>query len=885
MTLAPRQLLTLHLLVALAATAGCTRAFYRQQADCEALAIIDRADSDPRWRLFDYRIYPDPRSRFYSPDNTDYPPMTPDDPAAHRLMHCVDCKHGYPCWHNNGDSPHVESPFWQNYLPLNEDGSLTLNFKDSVLLAYIDSRDYQSQLESLYLSALDVTFERFRFDVQFFGTNNTTALFAGPISAGRPGGSNTLTTTTTPSFQRMLASGGQLMVEAANTIMWQFAGPTSNVNTTLASFTFTQPLLRGASRAVVLERLTLAERNLLYNVRAMYRYQQGFYVQLFTGRAGAQGPQRLGGLTGGTGLQGFSGVGAGGFGRIGAVGTSATTGGGFTGGAGAAQANGYLGLLQDALQIQNLEANVNGLRDSLAQLEAAYDAGRIDRFQVDLARQALFNAQSRLLTARAAYQTDKDSYKLQLGLPPHLEVNIEDPLLDQFELLQPELLDVQHETGELLDRLRNPDVPRAAPLDEEDIRLALDVRRAAAARFGSLEADFQRLRESQPKRVESLRALRERSQQEGIEVGPIAYSEAAFLKRVAEIERDYASLTQEFDEVSGQILALSQSGPRQRLTSRARLIELMTTVSSILERLLLVQARARLDAVTLINIDLDPIKALRIAAQHRLDWMNARAAVVDQFRLIQFNANALKAGLNLVVSGDLGTVGNNPVNFRGSNGSLSVGLQFDAPLTRLAERNNYRQSIIQYVQARRSYMQFVDSVDWQLRNDLRTIRLNQLNFELRRAAVFIAIDQVDVTTLRLRQPPRPGEQNMLGATAARDLVDSLTNLLNVQNDFLSVWVNYELQRVGLDFDLGTMMLDDQGLWIDPGPITEDKYDRPANPACRDPVLAEDDPEMYRQIVECGPPDQGSGQSTAAAASHAIGDRTSEPRTLQVSRAN
>ena len=40
------------------------------------------------------------------------------------------------------------------------------------------------------------------------------------------------------------------------------------------------------------------------------------------------------------------------------------------------------------------------LGDSLEQLQAAYDAGRIDRFQVDLARQALYNAQSQLLNSQ-----------------------------------------------------------------------------------------------------------------------------------------------------------------------------------------------------------------------------------------------------------------------------------------------------------------------------------------------------------------------------------------------------------------------------------------------------------------------------------------------------
>jgi hypothetical protein len=51
-------------------------------------------------------------------------------------------------------------------------------------------------------------------------------------------------------------------------------------------------------------------------------------------------------------------------------------------------------------------------------------------------------------------------------------------------------------------------------------------------------------------------------------------------------------------------------------------------------------------------------------------------------------------------------------------------------------------------------------------------------------------------------------------------------LLSAQNSFLAFWVNYEVLRRGLDLDLGTMQLDSEGLWIDPGTIGEDygQYD-------------------------------------------------------------
>ena len=52
---------------------------------------------------------------------------------------------------------------------------------------------------------------------------------------------------------------------------------------------------------------------------------------------------------------------------------------------------------------------------------------------------------------------------------------------------------------------------------------------------------------------------------------------------------------------------------------------------------------------------------------------------------------------------------------------------------------------------------------------------------------------------------QPAVEQAFSNTTARDLVSALSDLLNVQNDFLSVWVNYELQRRFLDLDLGTKL--------------------------------------------------------------------------------
>jgi hypothetical protein len=53
---------------------------------------------------------------------------------------------------------------------------LVLDMQGAVQMALLQSTDYQEQLETLYLSSLDVTFERFRFDTQFFSGSRSFTL-------------------------------------------------------------------------------------------------------------------------------------------------------------------------------------------------------------------------------------------------------------------------------------------------------------------------------------------------------------------------------------------------------------------------------------------------------------------------------------------------------------------------------------------------------------------------------------------------------------------------------------------------------------------------------------------------------------------------------------
>ncbi|TWT87351.1 Outer membrane efflux protein [Pseudobythopirellula maris] len=851
----------------LATLAGCSRSHYRRQADAEVNCIVDHKAAMVGCEPGHFRINIDPRSRMYDGDDPDRPPMPPDDPVGHTILQCVDGMKGAKEYRFADRTPFVENPDWRAYLPRDEDGVLVLDLAGAVDVALVHSVDFQEELEELYLSALDVTFERFVFDSQFYGGSSIDYFHAGPASGAGTGaaaaasdtGPSSSVLTVSPSapgnrlrVEKMTATGGTIVAGVANSLIWQFSGPNNYTSNTLLDFAVFQPLLRGGGRDVVLETLTIAERAMVANVRAMERYRRGFYLDIATGRGAGEGPSRRGGFFGGSGLTGFTGVGGGGFGRVGGGGGSGGGGGGGTsGGAGAAGAGGYIGLLQTTQELANQRANVAALRDSVDQLEASNEAGRIDRFQVDLARQALFNAQSQLLTSEAGFQTSLDSFKTNLGLPPDLEMRLNDPLLNQFELRSVALTDLLVDVSgaaAVLRTLETPAPPTEAaerglaaievvppppptgppgegpvvpmPFDAEGIGVrpieaspveadtiyaeSQELATAALAQAEAVEADYAALQGVLAERRAHLQTIALREEIDRAEIDPLVFDAGALDGRVAQLRRDMDTVGEILRRVVGRIEAATEE------KNPAQLRPAMGDLSNVLLELSLLQARARLDAVDVEPTELTPEEALQIASIYRRDWKNARLALVDSWRLINFNANDLEAGLDVVFTGDIGNVGDNPFRLRNTRGSLGVGLAFDAPLTRLGERNVYRQSLIEYQQAKRDYYQFVDGVSQGLRATLRQVRLNEINLELRRQAVLVAIAQVDITQLRLDEPPRPGEETELSNTTARDLVQALGDLVNVQNDFLSVWVNNLLQQWNLEYDLGVMQIDRYG---------------------------------------------------------------------------
>lgn len=774
------------------AMGGCARGFYRRQADREAYRLLGDKAGRVEASTDQYSLDRGPDSRLYDPENKDHPPRPEDDPLAAEYMH------GY---RRHPKLTKAQEETWRRYLPGSGRGVIVLQLHDAVEVALRNSHDYQTAREDLYISALDLSEEKYKLHPHL-------ALGAGPsghigpeTSAGLVSGAGLKTTA---GIDWLLASGAQLMTTAANTIIWDFDRPNLRTATSLLNFSLVQPLMRFGGPARTLEALTQSERHLLANVRRMEQYQQGFYLNIVAGRTASSRPAR----------------------SVSSLSTAPSIFAGSPSGVGGVpSASGFLGLLQDQQNIHNLESNVAGLRSSLAQLEAAFDAGRAPSLlQVLQARQALQTAQSNLLTSRAAYQTRLDTFKGDLGLPPSLPIELRDKMLDRFTIFDPATTELQNNVTDSAIALQDADQLTTAAALEARIKALQQLRPHFESAFAAARRDAAAFRDALPSRTEQFNRLRGRKDVQDLQLQATRFDPETLHKKVADGDGNLKGLHDAVNE-SFESLEKIRAGLATADVAAARSAAsvIASNLTGHILRLSLDRAGHRIETVTLPPADLNETRAMEIARANRLDWMNARSELVDAWRKIDYNANPLMSGLDLKLDADLGTLNipgrDTSGRFDLRNGHASAALQFDTPLDRLRERNTYREALIDYQRARRNYIDFEDNVSQSLRNTLRLVDLSQLNFEFRRSAVQTALAQVDLARLKLDEPPRPGQAATLGVTAARDLVSALSDLLDAQNAFLAIWVGSEVLRMDLDYELGLMEIDHTGHWVEPGPFT------------------------------------------------------------------
>lgn len=285
-----------------------------------------------------------------------------------------------------------------------------LDLVDCLELAAESNRDYQTSRERLYLTALDLTLERFRLGWRPFAGGSTTVL-------GDLNDASSSTSDFSAGFTRVLGSGAQVVADIGSGLFESLLSSDGDGLTTNFSLAITQPLLAGAGRLVTLEPLRQAERDLVYEVRTFERFRRTLAFDVATR---------------------------------------------------------YYRILQAEENLSNEIANQESLTRAAQRNEALAEAGRLRDIQLDQARQDVLRANSRVISATQSLQDQIDGFALFLGLPVGtrleldegelqrlVDLGVEDSSFDEqlaLDLALERRLDLQNARDRLVDARRQVEI-------------------------------------------------------------------------------------------------------------------------------------------------------------------------------------------------------------------------------------------------------------------------------------------------------------------------------------------------------------------------------------------------------------------------------------------
>lgn len=238
---------------------------------------------------------------------------------------------------------------------------LELSLADCQGFAAENSRDYQARRENLYLTALDLTLERYRFGFQIDGSGAATLTGSNSEAEG-------LTVDGGLGFSQVLGNGANVVLDlGANLFASLASGDPTDLISDL-SLSITQPLLGGASEEAIFESLTRAERRVVDEARRYERFRRSFCVDVFSR---------------------------------------------------------YWRILEQHEVVANEESNVASLSLLRERNDELAAAGRMDDIQAGQATQNELRARSRLIAAHSQLEGLYDNFKFFMGLPINTPIGLD----------------------------------------------------------------------------------------------------------------------------------------------------------------------------------------------------------------------------------------------------------------------------------------------------------------------------------------------------------------------------------------------------------------------------------------------------------------------------
>ncbi len=240
---------------------------------------------------------------------------------------------------------------------------------DCMAYAIRHSREYQSEKEILYLTALDLTLERFLWTPRFVES----VLSIGYDNAGQAADwDQAFSAVSRFAVEQRLPFGGEVTARVIHSLIRSVSDNVTTGESGQVILETRLPLLRGAGR-VAYESRYQSERELIYAIRAFERFRRRFLVDV---------------------------------------------------------ASDYFTLLSDKAQIDSAESQAEILAKDYAKAQALADAERTLAIESDRARVSLLNAQNAAVNARERYETNLDAFKIRIGMPTIQPIDIVEEEMD-----------------------------------------------------------------------------------------------------------------------------------------------------------------------------------------------------------------------------------------------------------------------------------------------------------------------------------------------------------------------------------------------------------------------------------------------------------------------
>jgi outer membrane protein TolC len=205
--------------------------------------------------------------------------------------------------------------------------------------------------------------------------------------------------------------------------------------------------------------------------------------------------------------------------------------------------------------------------------------------------------------------------------------------------------------------------------------------------------------------------------------------------------------------------------------------------------------------------------ATAIAFDNRLDLRIAQGNVYDKQRKVTVKADRLAGELTLLGTAETGgrrtnldtSDDNSRIEF--NHAKLSSLLTLNLPIERTAERNDYRNSLIDLEKTIRSLQSLEDNIKLQIRNRLRALLSARESVLIQSKSVQVAEKRVRSTNMFLD----------VGRAQIRDLLEAQEARLDAQNSLTAAVKNYRIAELQIQRDMGLLEVNEKGLFkeIDP----------------------------------------------------------------------